>query len=114
MIKNLVKDILQAELNKIIPDTVATILQQIKLSTYKLLHIDKEVPVHTKVTIMDETSVIAATVEGATTESSSEPDDMSLYQSEQDIDSNNNLLTQNDEETQSIEKLAAKPSNSKT
>eukprot|EP00957_Ditylum_brightwellii_P205305 15343301-Ditylum_brightwellii.AAC.1 len=62
---------------------------------------------------MDETSVITATIQEATTESLLESNDMTLYQSEQDIDSNNNLLTQDDEETQSYEKPAANPSNSK-
>eukprot|EP00957_Ditylum_brightwellii_P038651 2921777-Ditylum_brightwellii.AAC.1 len=113
MIKDLVKDILQAELKEITPDIVATILLQIKLSTDKLLRIVKDVPVQTKATIMDETSVITATTQGATTKSLSESNDMLLYQSEQDIDSDNNLLTQDDEEIQRYEKPAAKLSNSK-
>eukprot|EP00957_Ditylum_brightwellii_P040169 3040040-Ditylum_brightwellii.AAC.1 len=101
MIKELVKDILQAELKEIIPNIVATILQQMKSSTDKSLRIVKDVPVQTKATITDETSVVTITTQGETTKSLSVSDDTSQYQSEYDTEINNNLLTQDDDENQS-------------
>eukprot|EP00957_Ditylum_brightwellii_P018463 1388677-Ditylum_brightwellii.AAC.1 len=101
MIKELVKDILQAELKEIILDIVATILQQIKLSTDKLLRIIKDVPVQTKAMITDEMGVLTATTQGASTESSLESDETSVYQSED----SDNILTQEEVETQSMNNL---------
>eukprot|EP00957_Ditylum_brightwellii_P016208 1219431-Ditylum_brightwellii.AAC.1 len=98
MIKELVKDILQVESKEIIPDIVATILQQIKLNTDKSLRIVKDVPLQTKATITDITSVLT---QGATTKSSSVSDDTSRYPSEHNTESNNNLLTQDDDKNQS-------------
>eukprot|EP00957_Ditylum_brightwellii_P140090 10674280-Ditylum_brightwellii.AAC.1 len=96
MIKELMKDILQAELKEIIPEIVAMILQQIKSSTEKLLHIVKDVPVQTKAMIMDKTSVLTASTQGASTESSSESDEMLVYQSED----GDNIITQEEVDTQ--------------
>eukprot|EP00957_Ditylum_brightwellii_P101485 7733641-Ditylum_brightwellii.AAC.1 len=84
MIKELVKDILQAELKEILLDIVSTILQQIKSSTDKLLRIVKNVSVQTKATIMDKMRVLTATTQGASTESLSESDEMLVYQLEDD------------------------------
>eukprot|EP00957_Ditylum_brightwellii_P099197 7555560-Ditylum_brightwellii.AAC.1 len=56
MIKEIVKDILQAELTEILPEIVTTTLQQIKESTNQLLRIIKDVPGQTKPTDTDEMS----------------------------------------------------------
>eukprot|EP00957_Ditylum_brightwellii_P091973 7002688-Ditylum_brightwellii.AAC.1 len=94
MIKEVVKDILQAGLKEIIPDIVAMILQQIKSSTDKLLRIIKDGPVQRKAAIMDETSVLTATTQRASTEAS-ESDETLVYQSED----SDNISTQEEVET---------------
>eukprot|EP00957_Ditylum_brightwellii_P109880 8381668-Ditylum_brightwellii.AAC.1 len=53
MIKETVKDILQAELKAIMPEIVKTILQQIKESTDQLPWLVKDVPGQTKPTDTD-------------------------------------------------------------
>eukprot|EP00957_Ditylum_brightwellii_P208088 15355815-Ditylum_brightwellii.AAC.1 len=95
MTKEIVKDILQAKLKEISPDIVSTILQQIKLSTNKSLRIIRAVPVQTKAVTMDKTSVLTATTQGASIESSSESDKILVLQSED----SDNLLTQEEVET---------------
>eukprot|EP00957_Ditylum_brightwellii_P153503 11683121-Ditylum_brightwellii.AAC.1 len=62
IIKELVKDILQAESKEVIPNIVATILQQIKSSTDKSLRVVKDVPEQTKATITDKTGVVTTTM----------------------------------------------------
>eukprot|EP00957_Ditylum_brightwellii_P093833 7145818-Ditylum_brightwellii.AAC.1 len=69
MIKEIVKDILQAELKAKLPDIVATILQQIKESTYQSLWLVKEVPGQTKPTDSDELSVLTQTTQGVSKDS---------------------------------------------
>eukprot|EP00957_Ditylum_brightwellii_P103513 7886910-Ditylum_brightwellii.AAC.1 len=110
MIREQVKDILQAELKEIIPDIVSTILQQIKSSTDKLLHTVKDVPVQTKTTITDKVSVLTATTQGASTESWLESDEMLAYQSED----SDNILTQEEVETQKCKQPEVKSHNNKT
>ena len=109
MIKEIVKDILQAELKEILSDIVSTVLQQIKESTNKLLCIIRDVPDHTKTTNMEETSVLTTTAQGASKDSLSDSDEMSAFQSEDDV----NLLTQEDEEKQMNKKPDAKSNNKK-
>eukprot|EP00957_Ditylum_brightwellii_P135072 10298465-Ditylum_brightwellii.AAC.1 len=108
MIKELVKDILQAELKEIIPDKVATILQPIKSSTDKLICIAKDGPVQTKAMITDKTSVTTATAQRESTESSSESVETSVYQ----LEDGDNILTQEEMETQKHKQPEVK-SNSK-
>eukprot|EP00957_Ditylum_brightwellii_P071068 5400555-Ditylum_brightwellii.AAC.1 len=91
-------------------DIVSTILQQIKLSTDKLLHIVKDVPVQTKATIINKTCVLTATTQGANTASLSESDETSVYQS----DDGDNILTQEEVETQKHKQLEVKSNNKKT
>eukprot|EP00957_Ditylum_brightwellii_P184001 14016031-Ditylum_brightwellii.AAC.1 len=57
MIKEIVNDILQAELKAILPEIVTTTLQQIKESTDHLLWLVKDVHGQTKPTDTDELSV---------------------------------------------------------
>eukprot|EP00957_Ditylum_brightwellii_P013890 1047637-Ditylum_brightwellii.AAC.1 len=54
MIKEIVKDILQAELKAMLPEIVTTILQQIKESTDQWLQLVKDVPGQNKPTDSDE------------------------------------------------------------
>eukprot|EP00957_Ditylum_brightwellii_P133382 10169733-Ditylum_brightwellii.AAC.1 len=108
MIKELVKDILQAKLKDILPDIVSTILQQIKSSTDKLLRIIRDVPVQTKAMTTDKTSVLTATTQGASTELSLESDEALVFQSED----SDNLLLQEEVEIQKY-KLPEVKSNSK-
>eukprot|EP00957_Ditylum_brightwellii_P001912 146957-Ditylum_brightwellii.AAC.1 len=56
MINEIVKDILQAELNAILPEIVTTILQQIKESTDCSLWLVKDVPGQMRPTDKDELS----------------------------------------------------------
>eukprot|EP00957_Ditylum_brightwellii_P122569 9346862-Ditylum_brightwellii.AAC.1 len=56
MIKEIVKDMLQAESKEILPEIVTTLLQQIKESTDHSLRIVKDVPGQTKPTNTDEMS----------------------------------------------------------
>eukprot|EP00957_Ditylum_brightwellii_P043160 3271023-Ditylum_brightwellii.AAC.1 len=58
MIKEIVIDILQAELKAILPEIVTTILQQIKESTDQSLLLVKDVPGQTKPMDTDELSVL--------------------------------------------------------
>eukprot|EP00957_Ditylum_brightwellii_P089813 6839984-Ditylum_brightwellii.AAC.1 len=53
MIKEVVKDILQAESKAILPEIVTMILQQIKKSTDQLIWLVKDVPGQTKPTDTD-------------------------------------------------------------
>eukprot|EP00957_Ditylum_brightwellii_P019101 1437751-Ditylum_brightwellii.AAC.1 len=61
MIKEIVKDILQAELKEILPEIGTTILQQIKESADTLLFIVKDIPGQTKPTNTDDMSVLTQT-----------------------------------------------------
>eukprot|EP00957_Ditylum_brightwellii_P089284 6798554-Ditylum_brightwellii.AAC.1 len=84
MIKGIVKDILQAELKEILPETVTTILQQIKESTNQSLQIVKDVPGQTKPTNTDEVSVLTQTTQGASKESLSDSEVIKPSQSEEE------------------------------
>eukprot|EP00957_Ditylum_brightwellii_P140848 10728628-Ditylum_brightwellii.AAC.1 len=64
MIKEIVKDILQAEVKAVLPKIVTTILQQIKESTAQSLWLVKDVPGQTKPTDTDELSVLTQTTQG--------------------------------------------------
>eukprot|EP00957_Ditylum_brightwellii_P147906 11262120-Ditylum_brightwellii.AAC.1 len=59
--------------------------------------------------IMDKTSVLIATTQGASTESSSESDEISVYQSED----GDNILTQEEVETQKYKQPEVKSNNKK-
>eukprot|EP00957_Ditylum_brightwellii_P061616 4675702-Ditylum_brightwellii.AAC.1 len=82
MIKEIVKNILQAELKEILPEIVSMILQQIKVSTDKLLRIVGDVPGQTKPTNMEKMSVLTTTTQGASKESSLDSDEILVFQSE--------------------------------
>eukprot|EP00957_Ditylum_brightwellii_P195719 14911740-Ditylum_brightwellii.AAC.1 len=84
MIKEIVKDILQAELKEILLEIVLTILQQIKEITDKLLRMVKDIPGQTKTTNTDDMSILTITTQGARKESSSDSDEISAFQSEDD------------------------------
>eukprot|EP00957_Ditylum_brightwellii_P158061 12031753-Ditylum_brightwellii.AAC.1 len=74
---------------------MSTILQQIKLSTNKLLSIIRDVPEQTKAMTTDKMSVLTATIQGASIESALESDKALVFQSED----GDNLLTQEEVET---------------
>ena len=69
MIKEIVKDILQAELKAILPEIVTTILQQIKESTDQSLWLVKDVPGQMKPMDTDELSVLTQTTQGVSRDS---------------------------------------------
>eukprot|EP00957_Ditylum_brightwellii_P192507 14657641-Ditylum_brightwellii.AAC.1 len=96
MIQEIVKDILQAELKEILPEIVATILQQIKESTNQSLQIVKDVPGQTKPTNTDNMSVLTQTTQGASNESSLDSEAITPSESEEEAV----LLTQEDAEKQ--------------
>eukprot|EP00957_Ditylum_brightwellii_P070503 5357466-Ditylum_brightwellii.AAC.1 len=109
MIKEIVKDILQAESKEILPDIVTTILQQIKESANQLLCIVKDVPGQTKPMNMDKMSVLIQTTQGASKESLSDPEAITPRQSEEEVI----LLTQEDAEKQQNKKPDAKSNTKK-
>eukprot|EP00957_Ditylum_brightwellii_P107945 8233879-Ditylum_brightwellii.AAC.1 len=84
MIKDIVKDILQAELKEILPETMTTILQQIKERTNQLMHIVKDIPTQTKPTNTDKVSVLTQTTQGASKESLSDSEAITPSQSEEE------------------------------
>eukprot|EP00957_Ditylum_brightwellii_P153613 11690561-Ditylum_brightwellii.AAC.1 len=86
---------------------MSTILQQIKSSTDKLLHIVRDVSEQTKAMNTDKTSVFTTTTQGASIESLSESDEMFAFQPED----NNNLLTQEEEEITKHKKPGDKSNN---
>eukprot|EP00957_Ditylum_brightwellii_P195396 14887326-Ditylum_brightwellii.AAC.2 len=96
MIKEIVKDILQAKLEEILPDIVPMILQQTKLITNKLLRIIRDVLVQTKAMTTNKASILTRTTQGASIESLLESDKASVIQSED----GDNLLTQEEVETE--------------
>eukprot|EP00957_Ditylum_brightwellii_P087066 6627031-Ditylum_brightwellii.AAC.1 len=70
MIKEIVKDILQAEIKAILPEIVTMILQQIKESTDQSLQSVKDIPGQTKPTDSDKVSVLTQTTQGVSKDSS--------------------------------------------
>eukprot|EP00957_Ditylum_brightwellii_P190800 14525684-Ditylum_brightwellii.AAC.1 len=84
MIKDIVKDILQAELKTILPEMATTILQQIKESTYQSLWLVKDVPGQTKPTDSDEVGVLTQTTQGVSKDSSLASKETTPSQSEED------------------------------
>ena len=92
MIKEIVKDILQAELKAILPEIVTTILQQIKESTDQSLWLVKDVPGQNKSTDSDEVSVLTQTTQAVSKDSSSASEETPLS------DEDTCLLTQEEVE----------------
>eukprot|EP00957_Ditylum_brightwellii_P108183 8254032-Ditylum_brightwellii.AAC.1 len=84
MIKEIVKDILQAELKAILREVVTTILQQKKESTDQLLWLVKDVPGQTKPTDTDKLSVLTQTTQGVSRDSSSASNEITPSQSEEE------------------------------
>eukprot|EP00957_Ditylum_brightwellii_P110746 8446089-Ditylum_brightwellii.AAC.1 len=101
MIKEIVKDILQAELKEILPEIVTTILQQIRESTDHLLWLVKDIPGQTKPTDTDEMSFLTQTTQGVSRDSSSTSKEITPSQSEEEAC----LLAQEDEAKQGKIKL---------
>eukprot|EP00957_Ditylum_brightwellii_P168218 12806677-Ditylum_brightwellii.AAC.1 len=84
MVKEIVKDILQAKLKEILPETVTTILHQIKESTNHSLRIVKDVPGQTTPMNTDEMSVLTQTTQGASKKSLSDSEAITPSQSEEE------------------------------
>eukprot|EP00957_Ditylum_brightwellii_P064734 4912896-Ditylum_brightwellii.AAC.1 len=96
MIKETVKDILQAELKAILPETVTTILQQIKESADQSLWLVQDAPGQRKPTDTDESSVLTQTTQGVSKDSSLASEETTPSQSEEETC----LLTKEDVEKQ--------------
>ena len=109
MIREIVKDILQAKLKESLPDILSTILQQKKPSADKLLHIIRDIPVQTKAMTMDKTSVLTTATQGASIELLLESDETLVFQSEDGDD----LLKQEEVEIQKHKQPGAKSNNKK-
>ena len=109
MIKEIVKDILQAELKAILPEIVTTIPQQIKESTDQLIWLVKDVPGQTKPMDSDVRSVLTQTTQGVSKDSSSASKETPPSQSEEDIC----LLTQEEVEKQEKKNLDDNSNNKK-
>eukprot|EP00957_Ditylum_brightwellii_P016373 1231041-Ditylum_brightwellii.AAC.1 len=92
MIKEIVKDTLQAELKAILPEIATTILQQIKESTDQLLWLVKEVPGKTKPTDTGGMSVLTQTTQGLSRDSPLASKEITPSKSEEEAC----LLTQED------------------
>eukprot|EP00957_Ditylum_brightwellii_P178719 13613172-Ditylum_brightwellii.AAC.1 len=84
MIKEIVKDILQADLKEILPEIVTTILQQIKESADQLLWLVKDVPGQMKPTNTDELSVLTQTTQAVSRDSSLASEETTPSQSEEE------------------------------
>eukprot|EP00957_Ditylum_brightwellii_P127329 9708660-Ditylum_brightwellii.AAC.1 len=101
MIKELVRDILQAELKAILPAMVTTTIQQIKESTDLSLWLVKDIPGQTKPMDTDEMSVLTQTTQGVSRDSSLASEEITPSQSNEETCP----LTQEDVEKQEKTKL---------